>query len=172
MLSSLLLPVVLPTREEVTLRRATDGDLPALMLLLSDDPISAARGDQGSESDIGAYRAALAAILADASNDLLVVVDEADVPFGTFQITRIPGMARQGATRLLVEAVRVSTVRRSGGVGGAMMRWVTDTAAPALGATLVQLTSDEARVDAHRFYERLGFVGSHRGFKFRVEPVD
>ena len=172
MLSPLLLPVVLPTREAATLRRATEGDLPALMLLLSDDPISAARGDQASELDIEAYGAALTAILSDASNDLLVVVDETDVPFGTFQITRIPGMARQGSTRLLVEAVRVSTARRSGGVGGAMMRWVTDTAAPALGATLVQLTSDEARVDAHRFYERLGFVGSHRGFKFRVEPVD
>jgi hypothetical protein len=50
-----------------------------------------------------------------------------------------------------------------------MMRWVTDDAAKALGAALVQLTSDQARTDAHRFYERLGFVGSHRGFKYRVE---
>lgn len=48
------------------------------------------------------------------------------------------------------------------------MRWVTDVSAPALGVTLVQLTSDAARTDAHRFYERLGFIGSHKGFKYRV----
>lgn len=49
-----------------------------------------------------------------------------------------------------------------------MMRWTTDVAAPALEAGLVQLTSDAARVDAHRFYERLGFTGSHVGFKYTV----
>jgi GNAT superfamily N-acetyltransferase len=77
-------------------------------------------------------------------------------------------MARRGATRLLVEAVRVSSALRSGGIGSALMRWVTDVAAPALGTPLVQLTSDVARTDAHRFYERLGFTGSHVGFKYRV----
>jgi hypothetical protein len=46
------------------------------------------------------------------------------------------------------------------------MRWVLDTAAPSVGADLVQLTSDARRADAHRFYERLGFTGSHIGFKF------
>jgi GNAT superfamily N-acetyltransferase len=85
------------------------------------------------------------------------------------QLTHIPGMARRGSIRLLVEAVRVSSSHRSSGIGTAMMRWVTETAAPSMGASLVQLTSDEARKDAHRFYERLGFVGSHRGFKLRVE---
>jgi hypothetical protein len=29
----------------------------------------------------------------------------------------------------------------------------------------VQLTSNKARQDAHRFYQRLGFVESHVGFK-------
>lgn len=169
MLSDLSLPIALLTRDTAVLRRATGSDLPALMRLLSDDPISAARGDQGADADAERYLAALTTILDDPSNDLLVVVDDSDVPFGTFQLTRIPGMARRGATRLLVEAVRVSAARRSGGVGGAMMRWVTDVAAADLGVALVQLTSDEARVDAHRFYERLGFIGSHRGFKFKVE---
>jgi GNAT superfamily N-acetyltransferase len=89
------------------------------------------------------------------------------------QLTRIPGLSRRGATRLLVEVVRVSSARRSSGIGSALMRWTTDVAAPALGAALVQLTSDEARTDAHRFYERLGFVGSHRGFKYAVQvPSD
>lgn len=84
------------------------------------------------------------------------------------QLTVIPGMARRGSTRLLVEAVRVSSERRSAGIGGEMMRWVMGPAALACGASLVQLTSDAARVDARRFYERLGFVGSHVGFKYHV----
>lgn len=57
---------------------------------------------------------------------------------------------------------------RSSGIGSAVMRWVGEAAAPAVGASMVQLTSDAARTDAHRFYERLGYVGSHRGFKYNV----
>jgi GNAT superfamily N-acetyltransferase len=168
-IATLTLPIILPVRtSEVTLRRATHDDLTALVTLMSDDPISAARGDRRDAADIDLYRAALVDVLNEGSNDLLVAVDERDVVVATMQLTRIPGLARRGATRLLVEAVRVSSTRRSSGIGGAMMRWVTDTAAPTVGAGLVQLTSDEARKDAHRFYERLGFVGSHRGFKYQV----
>lgn len=36
------------------------------------------------------------------------------------------------------------------------------------GATLVQLTSDKRRADAHRFYERLGYVATHEGFKLEL----
>ncbi|PPL20479.1 GNAT family N-acetyltransferase [Microterricola pindariensis] len=169
MLNDLLLPTALETRTGPhTLRRADAADLDALMALLSDDPISSARGDVAADGDRDAYRAALDEIVADPANELLVVADAAGSVVATMQLTRIPGMARRGSTRLLVEAVRVGSALRSAGIGGAMMRWVTDDAAPALGSSLVQLTSDEARVDAHRFYERLGFVGSHRGFKYPV----
>ena len=169
MINSLNLPVTLIAKaQEFTLRRATDSDLRALMVLLADDPISATRGDRADDSDAAAYRSALSAIVADPSNDLLVVANETDDPLATMQLTRIPGMARRGSTRLLIEAVRVRSDYRSSGIGSAMMRWVTGSAAPSIEASLVQLTSDEARQDAHRFYERLGFVGSHRGFKYKV----
>lgn len=169
MINTLNLPVTLTAKaQEFTLRRATDSDLRALMVLLADDPISATRGDKADDSDAAAYRSALSAIVADPSNDLLVVVNERDDPLATMQLTRIPGMARRGSTRLLIEAVRVRSDYRSSGIGSAMMRWVTGSAAPSIEASLVQLTSDEARREAHRFYERLGFVGSHRGFKYKV----
>lgn len=169
MIDDLALPVVLSARTgTVTLRDATDADLDALMALLADDPVSAARGDVADASDRPRYTAALRAVVEDPANALLVAQDQAGRLMGTFQLTRIPGMARQGSTRLLVEAVRVRSDLRSSGIGGAMMRWVTDVAAPALGVSLVQLTSDAARTDAHRFYERLGFTGSHVGFKYRV----
>lgn len=169
MLHDLTLPVRLSTRTgAVTLRNAVDDDLDALMALLSDDPISAARGDVAALEDRPQYAAALRSITDDPANALLVAEDEHVQLVGTLQLTRIPGMARRGSTRLLVEAVRVSSALRSGGIGSALMRWVTDVAAPELGTPLVQLTSDAARTDAHRFYERLGFTGSHVGFKYRV----
>jgi GNAT superfamily N-acetyltransferase len=169
-ITTLDLPVPLSAKvANLTLRRASEDDLCAIMRLLSDDPISASRGDKADEADADAYRSALTELIADTSNEVLVVADGSDEPVATMQLTRIPGMARRGSTRLLIEAVRVRNDQRSSGIGSAMMRWVTETAAPAIDASLVQLTSDEARTDAHRFYERLGFVGSHRGFKFRVE---
>jgi GNAT superfamily N-acetyltransferase len=167
-IAALTLPVVLPVRDrDVVLRRADASDLAALVALLADDPVSAARGDRADADDEPLYRAALLDVVADPSNDLLVAEVDGDV-VGTFQLTRIPGMARRGSARLLVEAVRVRSTLRSSGIGTALMRWVTDVAAPATGSSLVQLTSDNARTDAHRFYERLGFAGSHRGFKFPV----
>lgn len=169
MLHDLALPVPLSTRAgSLTLRDAVPDDLDALMALLADDPISAARGDVADAADRNRYDAALRAIVDDPSNALVVAVDDSGRVAATFQLTRIPGMSRRGSTRLLVEAVKVRGDLRSSGIGSAMMRWVTDVAAPALGSTLVQLTSDRERVDAHRFYERLGFVGSHVGFKYRV----
>jgi GNAT superfamily N-acetyltransferase len=168
MLDALPLPHPLDSRAGIAvLRRATVADADAVIALLADDPISAARGDVASDDDRPAYTAALAEILAEPSNDLLVVeLDGAIV--GTLQLTSIPGMARRGARRVLVEAVRVRSDLRSSGIGSGVMRWVSDAAAPALGAAIVQLTSDSSRTDAHRFYERLGYVGSHRGFKYTV----
>jgi len=169
MLENLSLPVVLDSRVgPVRLRRASAEDLDSLMMLLSDDPVSAARGDVASETDRPAYLLALQQIISDPANELLLAIDEEQRVLGTMQLTRIPGMARRGIARLLVEAVRVQSDARSAGIGSAMIRWVTDVAAAALDVGLVQLTSDAVRTDAHRFYERLGFVASHVGFKYQL----
>lgn len=169
MIDGLTLPVSLAAREtDVVLRRATADDLHAIMRLLADDPVSAGRGDVASDEDEDDYATALARIAGDPGNELLVAAVGSGTVVGTLQLTVIPGMARRGSTRLLVEAVRVASTERSSGIGGALMRWVVDRAAIELRAPLVQLTSDAARIDAHRFYRRLGFVDSHVGFKYAV----
>ena len=48
-----------------------------------------------------------------------------------------------------------------------MMRAANDEARRR-GCNIVQLTSNKSRVDAHRFYQRLGFVRSHEGFKLHL----
>ena len=153
----------------IVLRRAIAADLDGILGLLCDDPISASRGDTGSAADRPAYERAFAAIDADAAQQLLVATIDDEV-VATMQLTVIPGLARVGASRLQIEAVRVRSTQRNRGIGAAMIRWAVEQA-PALGAALVQLTSDAARVDAHRFYERLGFSASHVGFKLAV-PTD
>ena len=40
-----------------------------------------------------------------------------------------------------------------------------------MGSVTPQLTTDKTRTDAHRFYERLGFVASHEGMKLILAPV-
>lgn len=168
MIDELDVPVTLASRNgSVRLRGALQDDLDSIVALLSDDPVSASRGDVAAAEDRGLYLRGLLRTLDSESNDVLVVESD-DRVVGTMQLTVIPGMARRGSTRLLVEAVRVASAERSAGIGAAMMTWVADVAAPAVGASVVQLTSDAARTDAHRFYTRLGFVDSHVGFKLAV----
>lgn len=146
-----------------SLRRARRDDLPALIGLIAADALRA-NDDSSDPEHRGRYEAAFEAIDRDRAHTLVVVENAAGAVVGTMQLTLIPGLARGGAARLQVEAVRVADSARGHGLGSAMMRWAIDEAR-ARDATLVQLTSDTRRDDAHRFYERLGFTASHVGFK-------
>jgi GNAT superfamily N-acetyltransferase len=86
---------------------------------------------------------------------------------GCLQLTFIPGLARHGMTRAQIEGVRVIRDHRGRGVGEALFRHAIDLAR-GHGCGLVQLTSDKTRPDAHRFYERLGFVDTHVGMKLAL----
>jgi len=146
--------------EELTIRRAAAEDLPALVALLADDPLGSSRE---TPDDPAPYRAAFERITADPQH-YLAVAERAGRIVGTLQLTLVPGLSRRGATRAIVEAVRVHADERGAGLGSALMTWAVEESRR-LGAELVQLTSDASRTDAHRFYERLGFVPSHIGFK-------
>jgi len=146
--------------EGVEVRRAAAGDLAEIVALLADDPLGAAR-ENGA--DLAPYRAAFAEIDADPDQFLAVAVRGSRV-VGTLQLTFVPGLSRGAAKRAQVEAVRVHRDERGSGLGTHLMAW-SEARAREAGCTLLQLTSDRARPDAHRFYERLGYTPSHLGFK-------
>jgi GNAT superfamily N-acetyltransferase len=148
------------------LRRAEPSDVAAIVELLAADQLGAKR-DGGSAAELGPYRTAFEAIDADPAHLLVVVIDGADEMVGTMQLSFIPGLARRGALRAQVEAVRVRADHRGLGLGEAMLSWAV-VESRRRGCALVQLTSDKQRRDAHRFYTRLGFVASHEGFKLKI----
>ncbi|MDJ0316402.1 GNAT family N-acetyltransferase [Arthrobacter antibioticus] len=145
------------------LRRAVEDDVGPIVELLAQDSLRAAV-DSAEPERRASYVAAFHAIDADPAHVLCVVDDANSHVVATMQLTFLPGLARGGATRLQIEAVRVDQGLRGAGLGSAMIRWAVAEASHR-GATLVQLTSDHSRAEAHRFYERLGFTRSHAGFK-------
>ena len=61
----------------------------------------------------------------------------------------------------------VDKERRSEGIGGLLMA-AAETWARAHGLTHIELSSNSGRVDAHRFYESLGFEATHQGYKLSL----
>jgi GNAT superfamily N-acetyltransferase len=149
----------------LTFRPATIDDLPAIVRMLVDDFLGATREDATEPLD-ERYVTAFNEIDVSDTNELIVTELDGAVT-GTMQLTFIPGISRLGSRRLLIEAVRVSSKLRGQGIGKKMILWAIERAKDA-GCGSVQLTSDNARKDAHRFYEDLGFEGSHLGMKFTI----
>src|SRR5262249_29956433 len=136
--------------EGLSLREATEADLPAIVALLGDDILGSTR--EAAVVD-PAYGRALAAITAHPNNPRMLA-ERGGAIVGCFQLTFLPGIGRGGAWRAQIESVRVARSERSHGLGAAMMRWAI-ARARGRGCALVQLTTDKRRQDAHRFYQRL-----------------
>lgn len=151
--------------QDLIIRDALEADVPFIVGLIASDPVAAAR-DVETPGDAAAQLEAWRAITAD-PNHRLLVAELAGEPVGSFQLSFIPGVARGGAWRGQIEAVRVAPGRQGQGIGRAMMHWAIEQCRNR-GCALVQLTSDRNRADAHRFYERLGFAATHSGFKLKL----
>ena len=142
---------------EVTIRGATRDDVPAIVSLYA---ASSLHGDEPLDAD---RSEAFDEISSDPRQMLCVAVLEGRV-VGTFHLTVLRYLSFGGAGAMLVEAVHVLASERNRGIGETMMRFAIDEARRR-GCQRVQLTSNKKRLDAHRFYTRLGFVASHEGFK-------
>jgi GNAT superfamily N-acetyltransferase len=145
-------------------RKATRSDLMEIVGILANDPLGALREHlQHPEK----YQQAFELIDKDDNQELIVVENEGGEIIGTFQLTFIQYLTHQGGIRAQVESVRVRDDQRGKGIGEQMFQWAIHRAKQK-GAHLVQLTSDKKRLDAIRFYERLGFKASHEGMKLPV----
>ena len=140
-------------------REATRDDVPAVVALLSDDMLGRGRELAG----IDRYLAAFDAMQAESGNRLYVAEDAGRV-VACYQMIVMSGLSLSASRRAEIEGVRVATDLRGGGLGAALIA-DAETRARAAGAVLLQFTTNAARTDAHRFYQRLGFTPSHIGFK-------
>jgi GNAT superfamily N-acetyltransferase len=150
----------------VTLRDARRDEVPAIVRMLADDTLGASR-EMTEEPLPASYYAAFDALARDPNNRLLIAERGGEI-VGTLQITLIVGLSRRGAKRALIEAVRVVSANRGQGIGEEIIGAAIDIARRE-GCSMVQLTTDKSRKDAHRFYEKLGFVASHEGMKLMLE---
>ncbi|CCE06427.1 conserved hypothetical protein [Bradyrhizobium sp. STM 3843] len=148
----------------ITIRNARRDDVAAIVAMLADDHLGRAR--ERIEDPLPAvYFAAFEAIVRD-PNLTLVVAEQAGRVVGCLQLCILPGLSSQGASRALVEDVRVASDRRSRGIGEQLLQWAIGQARERR-CKLIELLTHHSRVDAQRFYERLGFERSHVGMTIR-----
>jgi len=149
--------------DAILIREARREDVAAIVALLADDHLGGER-EVVANPPLPAYFEAFEKVAADPRNLLAVAQDAHGVVVGTLQMTFIPGLSNQGAELALIEAVRVASSLRGQGQGQTMIAWALDEARRR-GCKAVELFTHASRVDAQRFYEKLGFVKSHAGMR-------
>ena len=148
----------------ITIRRTRRDDVPAIVAMLADDHLGRAR--ERIEQPLPAcYYNAFDRVDGDPLFRLVVAEQGARV-VGSLQLCMLPGLSSQGASRGLIEDVRVASDCRSRGIGELLVQWAVGEAR-SHGCALVELLTHHTRVDAQRFYERLGFARSHVGMTIR-----
>lgn len=150
----------------LAIRPAVRADLPAIVRMLADDILGAGR-ESFADPLPQAYYDAFDEIGAMPGTEQIVAEQDGRI-VGAMQLTCIPGISRIGMKRAIIEAVRIDAGLRGKGLGSELIRWAI-ARAKAKGCGVIQLTSDRARADAHRFYERLGFKASHVGMKLELD---
>ena len=152
------------TVSSITIRRARRDDVAIIVAMLADDPLGSGR--ERLENPLPpSYYKAFETLDRDPNIQLMVAEEEGAV-VGCLQLCVLPGLSSQGASRGLIEDVRVASDRRSRGIGEQLVQWAV-TEARARGCKLVELLTHSTRIDAQRFYARLGFKASHVGMVVR-----
>ena len=145
--------------EDVTIRPAHPDDAGAVAGLLAGGSIRADE-DPGHPAP---YRAAIEEIAAHPPGAVLVAEVDGAVA-GVCQLIVFRHIQERGGLCAEIESVHVAEPQRGKGIGSVLLAAAVERARAA-GCYRVQLTSNKARPDAHRFYLRHGFEPSHEGFK-------
>jgi len=153
------------TTSAVRIRDATEGDVPRLVELLAQLSLDAPREAAADVLD-GTYYRAFEDIQRDPRQRLLVL-DAVGTVVATAVFIVVPNLSHGGRPYAILENIVVDAGERSRGHGEALLRYLMDAAREA-GCYKIGFTSHNARKDAHRFYERLGFVASHHGYRMEL----
>jgi ribosomal protein S18 acetylase RimI-like enzyme len=156
---------ILAANSPVTIRPVRRDDVGAIVAMLADDPLGSAR-ERLEDPLPPSYFRAFEVLERDPNIQLVVAQDSEGVVVGCLQLCILPGLSSQGASRALIEDVRVAAHCRSRGIGELLVQWAISEAR-AKGCKLVELLTHHTRVDAQRFYKRLGFQASHVGMTVR-----
>lgn len=146
-------------------RKANKEDIHSIVRLLADDELGAQR-EHFAEPLPEVYYDAFSAIESQIGNQIIVATENEQV-IGCLQLTIIPGLARQGMRRAQIEGVRIDRAYRGRQIGEKLFEEAISIARTEK-CGMVQLTTDKQRDDAHRFYEKLGFLASHEGMKLML----
>ena len=151
---------------ELIIRKAHEEDLVQLIAMLAADDVGG-HGDTTDESAYEDYLRAFHVIDASANEQLFVAELNGEI-VGTFQLLFTRTLSGRGSLTMIIEAVQTRPDMRGRGIGARMMDYAVEEA-KRRDCRLAQLTSNAGREDAHRFYERLGFVRTHAGFKMKLK---
>jgi ribosomal protein S18 acetylase RimI-like enzyme len=147
------------------IRPACSHDVAAIVAMLADDALG--RGRERVEDPLPpAYLQAFERVERDPNIQLVVAEGEGGEVVGCLQLCVLPGLSSQGASRALIEDVRVASPHRGRGIGEQLVQWAV-AEAQSKSCKLVELLTHNTRVDAQRFYKRLGFQASHVGMTVR-----
>jgi GNAT superfamily N-acetyltransferase len=150
------------TPEDLRIRPAREDDLGRVVELLVLGAVPGGPPSREDPADLTPYAAALERI--EEGEGAVLLADLEGEVVGVCQLLVFRHLQAHGGLCAEIESVHVHPDHRNGGVGAALVAEAI-ARADAAGCYRVQLTSNAARPDAHRFYESLGFVPSHVGFK-------
>jgi GNAT superfamily N-acetyltransferase len=94
----------------------------------------------------------------------ILVAELDDEVVGVVQVLIFQHLQHVGGWCGEIESVHVRADKRNRGIGGALLE-AAEALAIERGCYRVQLTSNNVRQEAHRFYSEHGYVSSHQGFK-------
>jgi GNAT superfamily N-acetyltransferase len=145
--------------EKVTIRIATQGDLPELLELYrqldpEDSPVLSLADAEKIFETTKKY-----------PDYQVYVARHYGETLGTFTLLIVDNLAHLGARYGIVEDVVVTAEWRGMGIGRQMMLFAMQKCHKA-GCYKLVLSSNKKRVDAHRFYKKLGF--RKHGYSFVV----
>lgn len=147
-------------------RKARLSDLNEIIKMLSDDILGKDREDI---NDLQIYQNAFEEISKN-KNDYLLVIEYEKQIIATCHLTIMHSLTLKASKRINIEAVRVKNSFRGNKIGEFMFQEIIKFAKEN-NVKIMQLTTNKDRLNALKFYQKLGFKNSHYGMKLKIEDL-